>query len=484
LDILDSGINIVQLSPETVFRHDRSDMLDVMRAIFELSRGHSESRAKSARTLANWNKAVERAREGKDMTPRRADGRVTRSMTGRLPGWVEDKGGRLQLIPERAAVVLRIFEMATAGLGVGSIVKKLMKEEVPAFGERVPDEEGHYRQPDGGRLGCGQWRTSYVRSILLDRRALGEFQPADRDGKAKGEPIPGYYPACVSEQQFFAARGAVLGRGRKPGRIGKGVANLWGGLMYNARDGLAYYIHTRHDNVGRTKHLLNRGAIEGRSRSYTFNYPIFEAAVLSLLREVKPEEVEGRAVPAEAAVLEGELVWVRERRAMLAAELLKGDVVAIAEALRSLEPREAELARKVDEAKGRAAAPVAATWGAARTLMDLLDEAEGPEAVEDVRLRLRGAFRRLIESVWLLVVPRGRDRLCACQVYFTGGKTRRDYLILHRPAKGNQSARTEGHWEARSLAHDAVPGELDLRRPDHAARLEKVLAEIDLDAAG
>lgn len=58
MDILDAGINIVQLHPETIFRHDKSDMIDIMRAIIELSRGHSESRMKSVRSLANWDKAI------------------------------------------------------------------------------------------------------------------------------------------------------------------------------------------------------------------------------------------------------------------------------------------------------------------------------------------------------------------------------------------------------------------------------------------
>src|SRR5262249_2209197 len=33
MDILDRKIHIVQLKPETVFRHDKSDMVDIMRAI-------------------------------------------------------------------------------------------------------------------------------------------------------------------------------------------------------------------------------------------------------------------------------------------------------------------------------------------------------------------------------------------------------------------------------------------------------------------
>ena len=52
MDIFDRQIHIVQLSPETVFRHERSDMSDIIREIMELSRGHSESRMKSERVGA------------------------------------------------------------------------------------------------------------------------------------------------------------------------------------------------------------------------------------------------------------------------------------------------------------------------------------------------------------------------------------------------------------------------------------------------
>jgi DNA invertase Pin-like site-specific DNA recombinase len=477
LDILDAGINIVQLAPETVFRHDRSDMLDVMRAIIELSRGHSESRAKAMRAQANWNKAVERAREGEHMTPRRADGRVTRSMTGRLPGWVEDVDGVLRLVPERAAVVRNIFEWARSGLGVVGIVRRLTREKVPPFGDRVPDGEGHHRQADGSRLGCGQWRRGYIWSILRDRRALGELQPRDRDRQAKGGAIANYYPPCIDEGLFFAAQNAVAGRKQPRGRVGEGVGNLWSGLLFHARDGEAYYLRTRGTKAGRTKHLLNRTSIEGQARAYVFDYATFEAALLSLLREVSPEEVDGGAAPAPVAMLEGELAWVRERRALLAAELLKGDVVTIAEALRALEPREVELAQKVEQAKGRAAATPVASWQATRSLMDVLASAED---VEDVRLRLRGAFRRLIESVHLLVVPRGRDRLCAVQVRFTESSKCRDYLVLHRPGLVAFGTRRAGTWQARSFSAAADPGKLDLREPGHAQRLEKVLLALPL----
>jgi hypothetical protein len=71
--------------------------------------------------------------------------------------------------------------------------------------------------------------------------------------------------------------------------------------------------------------------------------------------------------------------------------------------------------------------------------------------------------------------------LCAAQIWFAGEKKHRDYLILHRPPKANAASRTEGMWSAHSLPPSATAGlELDLRRRDHAARLEKALAEVEL----
>src|SRR5262249_22572514 len=152
--------------------------------------------------------------------------------------------------------------------------------------------------------------------------------------RARGEPIPNYYPAVVSEAEFYAARAASAGRKTKQGRIGKNVANLFGGLLRNARDGSTYYAATRSDNGMVSRVLLNQSSIEGRSPCSTFLYATLESAVLSQLREIDPADVLGRKDdPADAAVLRGELSWVRERKTVLAAELLKGDVAALASAL-------------------------------------------------------------------------------------------------------------------------------------------------------
>jgi hypothetical protein len=97
-------------------------------------------------------------------------------------------------------------------------------------------------------------------------------------------------------------------------------------------------------------------------------------------------------------------------------------------------------------------------------------------------VRLRSVFRRIVDSIWLLVVKRGRDRLAAVQVWFKkdNGKAHRDYLVFHRCPRGNALCRIKGGWWVRSLASVAAPGDLDLRKKSDARQLERALAAIDL----
>jgi hypothetical protein len=372
---------------------------------------------------------------------------------------------------------------------MSSIVKKLNAEKVPAFGDRVPDENGGHRKAEGARYGCGQWRTSYVRQILSDKRALGQYQPRDAQEQTKGDPIPDYYPRVVSDADFYAARAAVASRKvvgqNRQGRIGDGVASLFGGLLRHARDGQTYYAATRSDAYGKYKVLLNKTSIEGQGRAYTFPYATFERAVLSCLREIDPRTVINPTPPAaEVSVLQGELNWLRERKAALALELLKGEVSAIADAIRQVEAREAELASQLEDNAETTAVPRADSWRTMHTLIGLLDDAPDEER-EDLRLRLRAVIRRSIETAWLLVVPRGRDRLCAVQLHFADSGRVRNHLILSKSGWANAAGRTEGGWKVWSLAIAApAAADIDLRQLEHAARLAEALQQLDMEALG
>jgi DNA invertase Pin-like site-specific DNA recombinase len=452
LGLIEAGIRIVQLSPSELVYDEKSDEMGLMLAIVELSRGHRESKRKSDLITSVWNKRKQQARESK--TP----------YTGMLPAWIEDRDGTLELIPARAAVVERIFRMTIDGYGLTSIVRKLAEEKVPTFGEVIV-REGRKRSQFSGK-----WSRAYLSKILRDRRAVGEFQPCRREGHKKvpdGDPVPGYFPAVVSESDWLATRAAASERRDKPGRLGKNIndkpgrlgknINLFSGLVKHARDGDTYMMVTKVDGHASRVHrsparkiLVNMRSAEGDAPGYSFPFAVFERAVLSGLAEIDPHDIlDGdQRAGDEVLTLSRELAGIEARSGELEAELLKGDVAALAKVLRKLEERKRELAAQLADARHKAANPLSESWGEAKTLLGVLEKAPDPT---DAQLRLRSALRRIVENIWLLVVPRGRgrDRLAAVQIDFREG-ARRSYLILYSPPKSNGKALTPGWWKVRS----------------------------------
>jgi DNA invertase Pin-like site-specific DNA recombinase len=474
MDILDAGIHIVQLHPETIFRHDRTDMIDVMRAIIELSRAHSESVQKSERLTAVWGEKKRRGRED------------NRTITKQLPAWVHEVNGKRVNIPARAAVVKRIYLLAARGYGHCRIVRLLTAEGVPAFGR------------------SGRWSLTYVTLLLGDRRTLGEHQPTCQAGQPDGEAIKGYYEPVVTEKEWLAAQAGQAGRKsvRRPARPvenqavvkmhrdGQSVAaiarqlgisrprvyriltkgqehspqergnryvHLFTRLLKNARDGLAYYPVTRRSN-GQTQHVLVAASAHEMAAGpcHGLSYRVFERAVLDQLREIEPAEVLAGANGHDEVVrLEAELAGVD-------AELAKVDVLMHTEGIsatadryaKELETRRRDLAEQKAVADHKAKNPLSAAWGEAQSLLEVLDKA--PD-VDDARLRLRAALCRVVESIWIMVVPRGQDRLAEVQVWFKDSEAFRTYLIVYRASRGN--------------AHRTRPGRVyvsSLRQPDAA----------------
>jgi DNA invertase Pin-like site-specific DNA recombinase len=461
MDILDAGVNIVQLHPETVFRHDKSDMVDIMRAVIELSRGHSESAMKSKRNGEAWAGKWEAARAGGNQPPRRKDGRVTRSLTGCLPAWVEEVNGTLRLNAGRAATVRRIYQLAAGGLGAALIIKTLEKDGVKPMGP------------------SGQWSRAYINLILADRRAVGEHQPRHRNKRPAGDPIPNYYPPVVTEDEWKAARAAVSSRTnpRPKGRVGSHV-NVFTGLIHNARDHDTYYMGGRSPGGVYHRVLITKKAADGGGAAQSFPFDVFERALLSLLREVKLHEVIGPD-PAQnkVAVLAGELEHVKGELAKVQEDLLTSYSATRAKVSDTLEARQKELTEQLNEARHKAPGTLGEQWGECKTLMGLLDKAPDPT---EVRLKLRSLLGKVVTEIWVLVVARGRSRLAAVQVYFTEDG-HRDYFILSQPPKANgQGWRQEGRSRALNLADALKLGPLDLRKPDHVARLEVAFGKLDL----
>jgi len=458
LSIVNKGIVIVQLSPEVTQFKKPVDMLSLMRAILELSRGHSESAIKSERCRAAWERKNAEA--------------ASRLVTKRLPGWVRQiEGGRLALDPDAARTVRRIFKLIRDGFSVRSVAQTLNAEGVPVIGRKVLR----------GRTVC--WSAPTIRQILTSRSAVGEYVPyhwTKRGDKPAADVVPNYYPPLIDEASFQAARAAMATRGQVGrGRKGKHV-NLFAGLLRDARNGDSLcYVHRRTGC-----YLLPVPVVHGKGGGWvSFPGAVFEQAILKELREVRASDVEVvndagqkvEAIAGEHADAEQKVRWYKAKCDAAATE---EDFNIFAPKVVEWERRRKELAAKLAGAQREAASPAAETWGEFRTLADLLAKDDGDE----LRTRVRAALRRAVDGVYCLFVTKGAVRLAAVRIEFKGGSGR-DYLINYTPGRSNQNIKRPPSWGVASFASSGLPA-LDLRKAADVAKAEKVLASIAEALAG
>jgi DNA invertase Pin-like site-specific DNA recombinase len=446
LGLLQAGVRIVQLTPSERVYDDRSDASDIMLMVVELMRGHSESKVKSQRLTEAWSNKKQVARESGDV------------QTTKTPGWLEVvgrekvgkhmKGGTFRIIPERVRVVKLVFTLACSGYGLSLIVKRLTGDGIKPWGR--------------GKL----WSKAYVHKIISRRAVVGEYQPL-KNGKPDGEPIVNYYPTVIDEDTWLKAQAALSSRKDKQGRVGKKVASLFSGLLWDGRTQSKLLItwQNKKSKNNRRRVLVSADSMEGRTASVSFPYPVFEEAMLSCLRELNPAEVIGEEPEGESTALALELVGVEQRLKTLEEELTGegSEVPTLIRAVKVLEVKRQDLQQRLAVARQREANPRSVAWAEAKGLLDVAHD-------EESRLRLRSLLRGIIESVWMVVVPRRSHRVAAVQVYFTGGG-RRSYWIDYWSAGYCRS----GGWRVRSYrseyAVDPI-GESDLRDLDEAWGVE------------
>jgi DNA invertase Pin-like site-specific DNA recombinase len=459
LNLIDLGVRVVQLLPVEAVYDEQVEPMALMQAIMELSRGHSESRMKSERVGAAWQAKKRRAAEKKE------------PVTARLPAWLDLKAGKVVVNETRAAVVRRIYAEAAAGHGIGSIGRRLNVEGVPPIGR------------------ADYWARSYIAKLLSARAVVGEYQPHTRRNRQKrrpeGKPIAGYFPAIITDDEWHAARAALASRRQKGGRPVPGV-NLFQGLWHDARDGASLHLVRKDPAYLSIANYKAKMGVNG-SVYVGFPLPVFEEAILGRLREIDPREIlpEGSRAADRVLVLTGKLADVEGRVEALKAKMVENDIAPLVDVLRTLESNREKLAGDLAEAQREAASPLSGAWGEARSLLDTIAAAADPN---DARVRLRGAIRRIVESVWCLFITRvgnpkyegkvGRIRLAAVQFHFAGG-AHRDYLIVHRPAHGNAAAKRGAVTEVMTFAKPAA-GHLDLRKRKDAEKLAGELERMEL----
>lgn len=465
--LLLEGVNIVQLEPEKVYRKE-ADLGDMIGALLELARGHSESKAKSFRVGQSWqNKHAEAA---------------TKVVTRKVPGWItyDEKTKTLDLDEKKAAVVRRMFNMALAGDGVATIAKKLNADRVEVLGRTKLAIRGqHDVLKDFKKTRPVVWNETTVYHILKSTATYGEYVPHKGRG-TKRTPlpaVPNYYKACITKEIYEAVAGVLSARkGKKAGRRGKHI-NLFSTLLFDARDGGTF---TYRNVNGRPSTILPVGAKQGTGAKWScFRAVTFEAAVLGELREVTAEDVQGGESDAakNVTILAGRLAYVEGEIKFWTDSLGEPDgadlPAAVRQKLIGWERTRRVLVKEVADARREVANPLTEAWSEARGLISLLEKDESDE----MREKVRSALRRCIESIYCLFTGIGRLRIAAVRVQFKGTDRHRTYYIGYEPGRSNHHVKREGRYEVFTDTYHAAPNvpQFDLRQPVEADAAERWL---------
>lgn len=267
LDLLAKGINVYTSADKRLYTADY-DVTDLLVSIICMSRAHEESAIKGKRVSSAWRNKQKEARD-------------TGKPLGKLrPLWLDLTPDGYVPNPEKAAVVQRLFDLSTKGYGSRVIAAKLNQEGIPSFSA-------------GRKNFSGLWGFSTVRHILDSRTVLGEYQPhIFIDGKRTpdGEPIKGYFPPVVTEDEFYLAQAARSSR--KAHSITKTTANFnvlagilncykCGALMHlQGQRGRKYYKCSK-----TTKGMCDAGIISAPRTEDVFKEILAKVDSLSLVQD-------------------------------------------------------------------------------------------------------------------------------------------------------------------------------------------------------
>jgi hypothetical protein len=391
-------------------------------------------------------------------------------LTGMCPAWLRLVDGEWRTIEKAAAAIRRVYELATAGLGILAITKKMNAE-----GLHLPIGPGKF------------WSKTYVRLLLASRAVIGEFQPhkyvvrpnkkdPTRKTRARvpsGDPVPGYFPAILSEKQWNMAQAAMDVRRGKPGRRLKWGLNIFQGLLVSAVDGSSLTVtHGGKRSAGPRVSAYSARMGVG-SKQLSFSFQALERAILSYLREVDPKDILERANGHdEVMALEGEDGVLQTKLDKMQALFEADPSDTVAKSIKKLEDQQKLVRERLVLAKRKAANPLSTVWGEAKSLLEVL-EGLPPQEQEEARLRLRQALRRIVKSIRVLVIPEGQARLCWVGIWFTD-EVFRGLFIAHRQGVNANGCKRPPMWRAESWA-----GDLNVDAAAFAAGMEAHLKALE-----
>jgi DNA invertase Pin-like site-specific DNA recombinase len=381
--LIDYGIRLVTIHPEKEYLPDM-DVGDSMLMTAELARSHSESKAKSVRSKANWQHKRERI--GSEL------------LTTKVPRWLEVKDGVIVPNDEKVKTVQLIFDMSRKGFGFHSIAQRL---------------NGDGKKPIVQPIGDARfWHQSYIEKLLKNRAVIGEIQPrAIEKGERVpvGKPIQNYFPVVIRPEIFAAVQQGLAIRRTDRGLVTKKVANLFTHLAFEKGEKMAYHSH---NGVGylRTAQGLSFGA----------RYDQFERVMLYWLREVRLVLDNTDYVDLESHGND------LEKRIKILESRIDSDP-DLATLLDKVSQMKKDLTKIHNQMESWTMAPLQNHFLHSQRLIERLADADAAEQ-ETLRRELRQAIRQVVTRIDVAVNGQHKGpKEIRCEVTFRDGKQREIY---------------------------------------------------------
>ena len=182
----ENGVDVATWTNGTTYKADSSgDLLELFSLIITAQMSHEESRNKSDRTAKNWKKRHEMIANG--------DYSLAKS---RPPLWLNLVNNEFEVIPERAALINRMFDMFIDGFGYQRIAKEFNEEGIEAYKTTANNTNG--------------WYGLSIDRFLRNRAVIGEYVTGEGEVLATD-----FYPAIVPVEKFNRALATINSRVRR-----------------------------------------------------------------------------------------------------------------------------------------------------------------------------------------------------------------------------------------------------------------------------
>jgi len=383
-EIFKHGIDIRITSPvEKTYRADAvNDLGDSIELAAFAFAAHTYSALLSGRIKSFHSEARKKAYEGEVIN------------SGAPPSWLQRSKDGFKFLPHAKEIIQFIYQSTIDGLG-GRTLTRVCNQKFPAFGK------------------SGKWNLTFIRALIVDRRAMGEMQPHVTDDTGKriptGEPIPNYFPAAVDEQTWQRAQQASENRLVERGPSGDFV-NLFTGLVQSAWDKCPMSIWTYQQRLAdgtKTIHrrLKSRNAVDGITGSNVESLRLsdFEHAVLRVLKELDVSVF--NSIPSKALELAAMVKTLKTKEARIS-EIEADETTSVSlltKQLIKLKDDAVTIKKEIDKLKTAQTNSSADSLDHIRFLSELDNTPEN-------RQKLREAIKRVVRTIIVMTVKLGDQR--------------------------------------------------------------------------